>query len=993
MEFTTLQSSQQQQKPSQHEELPPEVVAAGTKSAPAENDQEEDVTAITTFWNLHDEVEKLKQEIQIRDGQDKDQHDSENDQQYHEIYYGEKTGSNIGVFILPSDEDHSSSVAVDELRGGEEDETSNTPYHIFHKNDSEENTAPGNYGSHGGSSSQQGGTGSSSNSGLSFEESQLRDVLTNVKQLGENVNIAIHQKTSTEKNGINDPLRAPSNFLFYNPNADPNFGAGSANGGDPLAPPRGNDEPTNQPTSFGKRNCKAVNGSFGDNRQARSGGGIVLRFQYELSTDVTPGGPYQRASLYNEILPAVESAMTNVMLPAFFSEECMKISTSGSSSQRERGRFLRGGGEGIDDQIQLFHVFDLEEDPTFRIQMHRRLNRVIGIDSNPMDFPLNGEGKSTLSFHFAYIEVSLPNPTSCSSLCSACYGGYVPPDPNIVPKCYVMEGAMTIYFPENFDSKQLLPGAQATALNTLKEGMEFGTISEMAHPAILDLTFLERSYSLGPQGDDAPKAVTPESSSGGSTGLIAGIICVLVVFVIIAACFFRYRLKQEEAKLEAMMRSRDDDSTSKKKKKKGKKKKSRDDETYQSSNGTPVDPTSLALLNSYHDEDDADDEDNLTDRERELHARLKKRRKSDRKKRRRASNASSNLDGSFSTINTDSTGDSHRNSIGNSILSASETHGSKTTTSSDSTTDDSSSESSTTSHSNTQHTTSTGTSDDTTSDENTTTSSTNTSDDDEDDTEEDDAFDMNDDRFNVGNVGRNFTNGAMSGQRRKRKGQRSNLIMTGDDDASVGTEATGATEAMSNVNRGGMYGGGGFSGGASAAQSVDFSAATEVMGNTGKNWGRGEFSGGASAAPSVDFSAATEVMGNAGKGFGTSNWGGGGFAGGASAAPSVDFSAATEVMGNKGRGVGGFSGGALGGRGRYSSAGSAAASVDFSAATEAMGNMRKARGGSGSVGPGVSVAMSAATEAIKNTGSKQPPQKMGGSAGAGGVGDLTFSDF
>ncbi len=402
MQFTTLKSPQQQQQQPQHEELP-EAVTAETKSAPADNNDpdEEDVAAITTFWNLHDEVEKLKeeQEIQVRDGQQhegqKDDSSENNDQQYHEIYYGEETGSNIGIFILPSDEDHSSSVAVDELRGGEEDETSNTPYHIFHKKDSEENTATGNYGSHSGSSSQQGGTGgsSSSNSVLSAEESQLRDVLTNVKQLGANVNIAIHQKTSGEKNGVNDPMRAPSNFEFYNPTAGE--GAGNSNGGDPLAPPRGNDGPTQQPTSFGKRNCKAVNGSFGDNRQARSGGGVTLRFQYELSTDVTPGGPFQRASLYNEILPALEIASTNVMLPAFFSDECMRISASGSSSRRKRGRFLRGGGEGKEDQVQLFNGFDLEEDPTFGNQHHRRLNRVIGIDSDPMDFPINGEGKTT----------------------------------------------------------------------------------------------------------------------------------------------------------------------------------------------------------------------------------------------------------------------------------------------------------------------------------------------------------------------------------------------------------------------------------------------------------------------------------------------------------------------------------------------------------------------------------------------------------------------
>ncbi|KAK1747081.1 hypothetical protein QTG54_002425 [Skeletonema marinoi] len=101
--------------------------AAETKSAPVDNNQEDDEEeAITTFWNLHDEVERLKeaQDIQVRDGvqtnvEDQDDGDGEAEEQY-DIHYGENTGSNLGIFILPSDEDHSSSVSVDELRGDEE---------------------------------------------------------------------------------------------------------------------------------------------------------------------------------------------------------------------------------------------------------------------------------------------------------------------------------------------------------------------------------------------------------------------------------------------------------------------------------------------------------------------------------------------------------------------------------------------------------------------------------------------------------------------------------------------------------------------------------------------------------------------------------------------------------------------------------------------------------------------------------------------------------
>ena len=407
MQFKMINSPQQQENSIQ-------AAAAETKSVPVDTNQDEDSAAtITTYWNLQQEVEKLKEanNIQVRDGQsDEAQANSAEDGEYHEIHYGRETGSNLGIYILPSDEDHSSSVTEEELRI--EEEVPNTPYHIFHKKDSGENTATGNYGSYtGGNSSPpaSGGGSSSSTSGSSSsgidnifgdsygpEESQLRDVLNNVKELGANVNIAVHQKTSAEKDGFNDPFRAPSNFEFYNPGAVGGPTVGDPNGEEGLAPPRGNDGPTSMPTVFGKRNCKATNGVFGDNRQERSGGGVTLKFQYELNTDATPGGPFQRASLYNEILPALEDTMVTTMLPAFFSDECMRI-PSGSFSRKKkvRGRYLRGGGEVEDEnQIELVNGFDPEEELTFGYQhQHRRLNRVIGIDSDPMDFPLPNEGK------------------------------------------------------------------------------------------------------------------------------------------------------------------------------------------------------------------------------------------------------------------------------------------------------------------------------------------------------------------------------------------------------------------------------------------------------------------------------------------------------------------------------------------------------------------------------------------------------------------------
>ena len=425
MQFTTLQSPQNQQseQPEHVDELL--QAAAAPKSATLGSNQDEE-DEITTFYNLREEVERLKEAAQEdsarRDGgKGTSGQDEEGDEQY-EIHYGEKTGSSLGIYILPSDEDHSSSAEVDELR----EETPTSPYQIFHGKQSQENDATGNYGSYGGGSNPQATPGGdSNNSGLSDEESKLRDILNNVKQLGLDVNVEIHKKSALEKNGYNDPLRAPSNFFFYNPDAGGATGAGTGdpNGGETIAPPRGNEGPTNQPTYFGKRNCKAANGVFGDNRQERSGGGVTLKFRYELNTDATPGGPYERASLYNEILPALEDAMTTALLPAFFSDECMPISTSGSASRRKiRGRFLRGGGD--QDQGQLFSGFNFEgeEDHALSYQhQHRKLNRVIGIDSDPMDFPLNGEGKyqklpACVPIQLICFVISFLNTTSCSPL-------------------------------------------------------------------------------------------------------------------------------------------------------------------------------------------------------------------------------------------------------------------------------------------------------------------------------------------------------------------------------------------------------------------------------------------------------------------------------------------------------------------------------------------------------------------------------------------------
>lgn len=396
IEYKNLRSSEQQQEqehlqfqplPAQHEEQPHFVVE--TKSAQAEGgdggvvEEEEQVL----FWSINQE--EKNDESQVRDGHAA----AGGDLQYHTIYE-DPTGDNKGLGIYIVDDPETTAEVENSLRDGEDE----TPFHIFHGHgkQSHEIDATGNYGDSSGVTSPP-LPGSDSESDTSLEEA-LRNILKDVKKAGDMANEQIHKKKAQEQDGENDPWRAPSNFAFYNGDEDID-----SNGGEPIETPRVPGLPTMQPTTYGKKNCKANSGSFGDIRQQRAGKGVTMKVRYELN--VNTGAPYQRTSLYNEILPNLEDATTTMLLPAFFNDECMKISITGSSSRRKRGRYLRGGGNGEEkeDPDLIFNEMG-EQYSSFGYQhQHRRLNRVIGIDSDPMDFPLNGEGKDRIHDMFPFV--------------------------------------------------------------------------------------------------------------------------------------------------------------------------------------------------------------------------------------------------------------------------------------------------------------------------------------------------------------------------------------------------------------------------------------------------------------------------------------------------------------------------------------------------------------------------------------------------------------
>ena len=165
-----------------------------------------------------------------------------------------------------------------------------------------------------------------------------------------------HAKSSSEKDGTNQDN--PTRWL---PTDDD--GVESA----PRVP---------DGSESGVVDCESNDGSFGYNSPGDSGG-VQVRYQYEVTEDVTMSDDG-----LVEILPKVENAITELVLPVFFGEECNVENEEAEEEEeqarrRRRTRMMRGQHRAYPRTLDR----------------RRRLTKVVGINSRPDDFPLYGKGE------------------------------------------------------------------------------------------------------------------------------------------------------------------------------------------------------------------------------------------------------------------------------------------------------------------------------------------------------------------------------------------------------------------------------------------------------------------------------------------------------------------------------------------------------------------------------------------------------------------------
>ncbi|KAL3760869.1 LOW QUALITY PROTEIN: hypothetical protein ACHAWU_009470 [Discostella pseudostelligera] len=242
--------------------------------------------------------------------------------------------------------------------------------------------------------------------------------------------------------------------------------------------PRGPEEGTEGiESTYGEKSstgiCTSTNGVFGSPRF----GGVVLRYQYELTIDRRLGNEWQYG-----ILPNLEGGISDSLLPVLFEEEC--IPTSVDKGRRRDKRMLvlldgdhaisRGnlrGGEHGGARRRLSNSSSSSNSRGWS-RSRRRLEEVItGLDSEPMDFPDRGR------------ECRYPPLYEDAT-------------------CYVMEGALTVHFPPKDSVFNYVQGVQFSTLNAIRDDMAYGHYNS-AHASILELKLLDSSYSLEP-------FVTPE---------------------------------------------------------------------------------------------------------------------------------------------------------------------------------------------------------------------------------------------------------------------------------------------------------------------------------------------------------------------------------------------------------------------------------------------------------------------------------------------------
>ena len=197
----------------------------------------------------------------------------------------------------------------------------------------------------------------------------------------------VHQKTSqnNEKDGQNLEKNRPIRWdppPTYDEDGNEIFEA-------PRVPSNNNDDGSDA----GKIHCKSTSGKFGQRN-----GGIVIRYQYELTVN---DDLFKMGKTLKSILPSIEEGISDMLLPVFFHEECLSVDTTnsggggGGTTERdlmegdgkdkeegnEKGIVLASSVGGGGSSRGLRGVGGQQQD-------HRRLSKVVGLDSEPGDFPV-----------------------------------------------------------------------------------------------------------------------------------------------------------------------------------------------------------------------------------------------------------------------------------------------------------------------------------------------------------------------------------------------------------------------------------------------------------------------------------------------------------------------------------------------------------------------------------------------------------------------------
>ncbi|KAL7462402.1 hypothetical protein ACHAXS_002779, partial [Conticribra weissflogii] len=318
------------------------------------------------------------------------------------------------------------------------------------------------------------------------------------------VDTSIHRKHSREKNAKNPdelpegwsspaPTKAPTGTdedEIQRVNAAPDQEEETNADADADADADESDNDDGQ----GKRECKSNNGGvFGDDRQSSKNGGVVLRYRYELVQDLT----YLDSDLKDDILPMLEEAVSDWLLPAFFPDECLEIDIFGM--RRLKYGNLRGLQSG----------------------------NIVGLSGAPPDLPLDQEE------------------------CSYDYSGSSSTR-DVEHECHVVDGSVTLYFPPNRPASTLLSATTLTTLRSIQDGMNSQALAKMSHPAILQLTFLESSYTLVPSipaswgMNEANEVIKTRNNNANAGAIAAGVLIPLLLFCCCAAGGFVWWRRQQD---------------------------------------------------------------------------------------------------------------------------------------------------------------------------------------------------------------------------------------------------------------------------------------------------------------------------------------------------------------------------------------------------------------------------------------------------------------